>query len=234
MRTILCLICCMATVFLSFSASAAKQKYTRRYQKKNVYVQQKTPYIQEKDLPNAAAYIEVSRKNPQVTVEHQSQETSFKVDPENRVSCGGKEAFSCTHFAVNFFTTTDCETSRITLKVTETQKMSVVLSSLYAKGTCQFDRILKHELSHVNTYRKTLSAFLEQAKQDLTEEYKTMREKSKGCKDVQKSINDLTEKLNRQYSEKVRTANAKLDMENGTHKYGFENCERQEEKESLK
>ena len=219
-----CLCGSLSYFFFSGSpAFAAKQKYERRYQKKTPVFQKKTPYFQEKDLRNAASYFEVSRKMPQVTTEYQPQETVFKTDEAN-VVCRDENTFSCTFFEANFETSIDCEKSRIVLKVTEPQKMTVALSSLYPKGSCPFDRILKHELSHVGVYKKTLSNFIKQTEQKLSDEYRKGQVESKKCEEIKKRIATLTQGLAKSYAEMAKAENAKLDLEDGSHKYDFEAC----------
>ena len=225
-----CLCCGLSYFCLSVnSAFAVKQKYERRYQKKTAVFQKKTPYVQEKNLPDAGSYFEVSRKKPQVKTEYQPQETIFKTDGAN-VVCRGENTFSCTFFKANFETSVDCEDSRIVLKVTEPQKMTVALSSLYPKGSCPFDLILKHELLHVDIYRKTLNGFIKRTEQNLADKYRKGQTDSKGCKEIQKRIAALTESLAKNYSEEAAVETAKLDREDGSHKYGFEACKVQTEK----
>ncbi|MBO4643607.1 MAG: hypothetical protein J5716_03245 [Alphaproteobacteria bacterium] len=231
-KSLIGFICCVTAVsFFAFPASAFKQKYTRHYQERTKYYQERTKYYQEKDFPNARAYLEVSRISPKTVVEYSPQEPTFEIVSDN-LSCHEQEALSCSSFSADFSSEADCELSLITLKVTE--KIKVSLTSSYKKGTCQFDRILKHELTHIDTYRKTLNTFIAQAKQELTEKYKTRQENRKGCEDIQKSVADLTNELNKRYSEKAQAENAKLDMENGNHKYNFSVCASPEKNNSNK
>ena len=224
----LCLSGCAAAALLFFKpAEAAKQKYTRHYQKKEAFFQKKDPYFQKKDLPNAAAYLEVSRKMPQVSVKYQSQETAFKSD-QSEIVCQERNTLSCTRFAVAFSAAANCDDSRIVLTVTETQKMTAELSSLYEKGSCPFDLILKHELQHVDAYKRTLNNFIKQTEQNLITTYTIGQRESKGCKEIQQRIADLTAGLSQRYAEAAREENALLDQENGAHAYGLETCAAQQ------
>ena len=104
---------------------------------------------------------------------------------------------------------------------------------MYEKGSCRFDLMLKHESSHVEAYRKTLSDFIKQTEQKLAAIYASGQRETKGCKDVQKRIKDFTEGLADQYAQTAAEKNDLLDREKGTHAYGFEKCDlpdRQERK----
>ena len=97
---IFCLICLLAVAGLvSSEAFAAKQKYTRRYQKKKVYVQKKNPYFQKRDLPTANAYLQVNRKKPSVRIGYVPGQTVFKINSDS-VVCNGNDSPGCTVFAV--------------------------------------------------------------------------------------------------------------------------------------
>ena len=102
--------------------------------------------------------------------------------------------------------------------------MTVELSSLYPKGDCFFDRILKHELSHADIYKTTLDAFIKQAVGEIEATYASGQKKSKKCDDIRNNINTLVEGFSRRYSEEAGRQNAKKDFENGEHNYLFEGC----------
>lgn len=209
---------------------AAQQKYKRYYQKKTaVFQEKKQPYYQPKDKRSSTAYLEVNRLMPQVSVDYQPQETAYVIE-RPKIPCRGTETLSCTSFAVDFKVDVDCETSKILMKVEEKKRMTVELSSLYPKGSCQFDLILKHELSHVDVYKNTLSGFIMQAERDLKAQYKEGQQKSKGCKEIKKMIADLADGLASRYAEKERSANVALDQEREGHLYGLEACAQQESK----
>ena len=223
----------LAVSLLVEPAFSAQQKYKRTYQKKEAVYQKKTPHFQKKNLPYSGAYIEVSRKMPKVTIDYRSERTSFVVGRE-RVSCRGHETLGCTSFGADFFVETDCDNSRLTLKVVENPKMTVELSSLYPKGTCQFDLILKHELAHEAAYRKALEAFIGEASRKLEDVYVAGQRGSDRCKNIKRKIDGLVAGFPDQYSEKARAENASLDFENGVHKYGLEACLPPETTEALK
>ena len=233
MQKIKGLVCIgFSLIFMAASvhpAFAVKQKYKRYYQKKTPYYQDKKPYYQERDLPNSMARLEVSRKKAEVSTEYQSAETVFKIERPN-VVCRNIDTLSCTTFGVSFSVETVCAESRITLTVKENPVMTVELSSLYPKGSCRFDHILKHELQHVRAYRTALKSVIENVEKKLVAEYTAGQDNSKRCEDIQKKITALVSDLNAQYSEKAESENARLDNEDGGHKYGFEACETLTEK----
>lgn len=205
-------------------AFAVKQRYKRYYQKKTPYYQDKKPYYQKRDLPNSMARVEVGRKKAEVITEYQPAETVYKIEGRN-VACRSVDALSCTVFDVEFSVETVCEEPRITLTVKEKQPMMVELGTLYPKGSCRFDRMLKHELSHVQGYKKALQSVLESAGRDLADEFEAGQDNSKGCKDIQKKIETLVSDLNARYKEMAATENARLDNEDGGHKYDFHECD---------
>lgn len=205
-------------------ASAARQRYRPTYvSQKAVYQKNERPYYHENNLPFAGAYIEVSRKRPKVSVEYQPEQTVFAVGGEN-VPCRGKEALSCTSFGADFSVNTDCDTSRLTLKVVEKPKMTIRLSSLYPKGSCPFDLILKHELKHAEIYRNTLKSFIDDASERLEAEYVAGQKSSAACNDIIQNVLALTAGFAAEYEEKAQAENAATDDGEGAHKYGFEAC----------
>lgn len=225
---IFCLICLLAVAGLvSSEAFAAKQKYTRRYQKKKVYVQKKNPYFQKRDLPTANAYLQVNRKKPSVRIGYVPGQTVFKTNSDNIV-CNGNDSPGCTVFAVSFSAAADCETSVITLNVAETQPMTISISSAYQKGSCFFDQILKHELLHEAVFRKVLDSFIEKTAQDLILAYETGQNTSKSCKEIQKRISETALAADQSFVKIVREENAKLDSEQGGHIYHMDVCEREQ------
>lgn len=203
--------------------SATKQKYNRVYQKKTTYVQKKDPYFQEQDLPNAGAYLQVNRKKPELVVRYSPQDTVYNTQKQN-ITCRSKESPSCTYFSVSFKVLTDCDTSKITLEVSETRPMTIEISSLYKKGTCFFDQILKHELTHENVYRQLLSLYLQKTAQNLILEYEKGQEKSKGCKDIQNQLISITDDMQKQYAAEAQKENARLDDAQGNHLYDMDAC----------
>ena len=216
--------CVPVVLMIMQPAFPAQQKYKRRYQKKEaVYQKKKSPYFQKKDLPFSGAYIEVSRKMPKVSVDYRPERTSFVVGRE-RVPCRGDETLSCTSFGADFFVETDCDNSRLTLKVVENPEMTVELSSLYPKGSRRFDMMLKHELAHEKAYRKALEDFIGEASGKLEEAYVAGQRGSDRCKNIKQKIDGLTAGFSGQYSERAQAENLSLDFENGAHKYGFEAC----------
>lgn len=222
--------CCAFVSLWNHPVLAAKQKYTRHYQKKTQSFQKKNVYSQPKDLPDSASYLEVSRKMPKVSVAYQPQNTAFSFKDGN-VLCRGADTLSCTYFGATFSVETDCGKSRISLKVADSPKMTVELSSLYPKGSCRFDRILKHELTHVDLYRKSLNAFIKEAERKLSEAYVSGQRDSKGCKDVTQRVSDAAAVFAKQFAERMRAENARIDTENGEHKYGLELCPQDEDKD---
>lgn len=225
---IFCLICLTAAAgFVSSEAVAAKQKYTRRYQKKKVYVQKKNPYFQKQDLPVANAYLQVSRTKPSVQIDYAPGQTVFKTDSDNIV-CGESNAASCTVFAVSFSAQADCETSVIVLNVSETRPMTISISAAYQKGSCFFDQILKHELAHEAVFRKVLDSFINKTAQDLILAYETGQNTSKSCKEIQKRISETALEAGKSFAETARLENAKLDSEQNGHKYDMDVCEREQ------
>ncbi|MBR4126056.1 MAG: hypothetical protein IKR09_00580 [Alphaproteobacteria bacterium] len=230
----ICFIGCFASMFLwDYPVLAAKQKYTRHYQKKTQSFQKKNVYSQPKDLPDSASYLEVSRKMPKVSVVYQPQNTAFS-SKDGNVLCRGVDTFSCTYFGAAFSVETDCSESRISLKVVESPKMTVELSSLYPKGSCRFDRILKHELTHVDLYRKSLNVFIKEAERKLSEAYVSGQRESKGCKDVTQRVSDAAAVFAKQFAERMQAENVRIDTENGEHKYGLELCSQDEDKDGQK
>ncbi|MGN1079385.1 MAG: hypothetical protein ACI4TE_04345 [Alphaproteobacteria bacterium] len=225
---IFCLICLLIAVgFVSSEAFAAKQKYTRQYQKKKVYVQKKKPYFQKQDLPVANAYLQVKRKKPSVQVDYVPGQTVFKTESDN-VICNGKNSPGCTVFAVSFSAAADCETSVITLNVSETQQMTTLISSAYQKGTCFFDQILKHELLHETVFRKVLDSFIQKTAQDLMLTYEAGQNTSKSCKEIQKRIAETAREADKSFADAVREEHEKLDSEQGGHTYQLDVCEREQ------
>ena len=218
----LCLLFCFC--FPKTRAFAVKQKYTRSYLKKNEYVQKRNSYFQEKDLPVSNAYLQVNRQKPNVEIKYDPGQTIFQTDTDNIV-CNGKNSLSCTVFDVSFSASANCETSTIILNVLETQKMTISISSQYQKGTCFFDQILKHELSHEVVYRKILSSFITKTAQDLILIYETGQKASKSCQDIQKQISQSARNASKLFSNTVATENLKLDSVQGEHVYNIEICE---------
>ena len=205
-------------------ASAARQRYRPTYvSQKAVYQKNERPYYHENNLPAAGAYIEVSRKRPKVSVEYQPEKNVFTVGGES-VPCNGKNALSCTSFGADFSVETDCDTSRLTLKVVENPKMTIRLSSLYPKGSCPFDLILKHELAHAEICRNALKSFIDDASKRLEAEFAAGQKGSAGCNDIIRNVLALTAGFAAEYAEKARAEGAALDDGEGAHKYGFEAC----------
>ncbi len=222
-----CCVCLIVSFcFATIPAFAAKQKYTRHYQKKTTYKQKKDHYSQKKDLPVSNAYLQVNRKKPTVKVTYSSTPTAFQTDSEN-VLCNGKTTLSCTYFSVSFSSSADCDTSKIDVNVTETQPMLISVSSLYEKGTCQFDQILKHELTHEIVYRKVLQSFLEKTAQDLIREYESGQINSKGCEEIQQKIDKIGNDANKDFVTLVQSEQAKLDSDQGDHFYDMDICQRE-------
>ena len=209
-------------------AFAGKQKYTRRYQKKEPVYQKKTPSFQKRDLRNSQSYLEVSRKMPNVTVSYTPSQTAFFSGREN-VVCRGLETFGCTFFGVNFSVETDCGKSQISLNVTESPEMRVELSSAYPQGSCPFDRILAHELSHERAYRTILDSFLADARRKLAQAYVSGQRDSKKCEEVKRRVDEAAAGFAGEYLKRAEAENAKLDFENGAHKYDFDACRQREE-----
>ena len=213
--------------FASTQAFGAKQKYTRAYQKKKIYEQKKDPYFQKKDLPVSNAYLQVNRKKPTLSINYSAKPTAFQTDAES-VPCNGKMTFSCTFFSVFLEASANCETSKINLNVTETQPMVIAVSSVYEKGTCPFDQILKHELLHEKVYRKLFNSFLEKTAQDLIREYESGQVKSKGCEEIQQKISKMAADANNTFKTLVQTEQAKLDNAQGEHLYHMEACQQED------
>lgn len=205
---------------------AAKQKYTRHYQKKKKFVQKKDSYFQEKDLPTAAAYLQVERKKPTVRIKYNPSQSVFKT--KAGVVCNGKAALSCTSFAVSFSASADCETSDIELTVSETQKMTTLISSEYQKGTCFFDQIMKHELSHQAVFKKALNAFINKTAQDLILIYEDGQNASKSCKEIQKRVSEAAVTADKTFAKSAQNENAKLDTDQGEHAYRLDVCKQNE------
>ena len=218
------------SVLLSFpeSASAAKQNYERRYQKKTKRVQKKNPHLLNLNVPNSFSYFNVSRKMPKVTVDYQPQKTIYRQN-EPEITCYGKKTLSCTHYSVAFSADTDCETSRIVLTVTEPQPMTAELSSAYPKGNCFFDQILKHELSHIETYKTVLESFIRQASEEIEKVYASGQRGLKKCEDIQNEIKSLTDSFAQRYAEEAQEENDKKDAGKGPHPYDFGICQPQAE-----
>ena len=227
-RQIFCLICMLVAVgSVPSEAFGAKQKYTRRYQKKNTYVQKKDSYFQKQDLPVANAYLQVNRERPTVKVNYVPGQTVFRTDSD-QVSCHAKNTFSCTTFGVSFSAETDCETSKIVLNVAETQAMTISISSAYEKGTCFFDQILKHELTHEKIYRKVLTSYLNKTAQDMILAYEEGQDTSKGCEEIQQRIAKTAQEAAKSYAKAAAAENAKIDSPQGDHLYNTDICEQQQ------
>lgn len=150
-------------VFFAFSAAAQENRPishnpngTNTFQKRKRVYQKKTKKTQKKNP-------EYSKTPPkaEVRVKIETPEPEYKIVSPAKMDCITPGAAGCTvprvGCDIRFEYTSENMVKAINLTIS--LENEVRISSSYPKGSCFFDHILKHELTHVALNRKVLQTY---------------------------------------------------------------------------
>lgn len=158
------------------------QKRTRVYQKKNKVTQKKNPSY-SKTPPKA-----------EVRLKTEIPEPEYKIVSPREMKCGTAAA-GCTSYEagykINFEYTSENMIKAVNLTVS--LKNEIRISSEYPKGSCFFDHILKHELTHAALNKKIFQAYAAEIPKAVLAKLDTLSQplNPDGYREVYASVNTL-------------------------------------------
>lgn len=208
-------------LLFSFSAEAAKQKRPQNLPKRTPVYQERKKTFQKQNLPNAAAYTEVSRKKPSVEIKYEKTDLTY-VQKTPLVQCGEKTSAGCTSYHAVWSAEIDCETPKIVISVTEKQK-EVEIGTKYRQNTCTYDVILKHELTHVALYVKTQDLVLNAAASELIALFEKMQKESKACREIKETVQKKAADYYKTYRDEAEKQNQLIDKDD-VPDYQYDQC----------
>ena len=210
-------------LFSAQSACAREQRYKRVYQKEAKVVQKTKVVKQDVQWRQADAYLSVSRGKPTVSVDAETAQTGFR-SAAGKVECGGAQTFSCFRYSVGFKADVDCDRSALVLKAEQKQPPVVVVSSEFQKGTCLFDKIVKHELTHEKIFRSVLDSYVVSLSQKMIAVYEAGQRDDLSCKEIRQNIDGLVSAADGEHASLQSERGRRIDSPDGAHAYGFETC----------
>lgn len=234
------LVSCLMLLFFACSAAAQQedlphssnpngtnvfQKRKRVYQKKNKVTQQKKPVFSKKP-PEAKVFVKTD-----------ISETAYKIVAPDKLKCGTIMAAGCTHgsadFKIRFEYTPENMIKNIHLTLSFSGRIDI--SSDYPKGSCYFDHILKHELTHDSLNRKIFNAYLQEFPKTVLAKLDTLPQPlaSDGYNELYAAINGV---IDRMYKEQEKQHSFLDGEENYAYqwKQAAEICSRSDGNEKLK
>lgn len=211
------------TLLSARPARAREQRYKRVYQKEAKVVQKTKVVKQDMQWRQADAYLSVSRDKPTVSVDADAARTEFQSGAE-KVECGGAQTFSCFRYSVGFKADVDCDRSALVLKAEQKQPPVVVVSSEFQKGTCLFDKIVKHELTHEKIFRSVLDSYVVSLSQKMIAVYEAGQRDDLSCKEIRQNIDGLVSAADGEHASLQSERGRRIDSPDGAHAYGFETC----------
>lgn len=172
-------------------------------------------------LPNISAAATVSRRKPEIKIEFEHKEVEFVLKDGAFKCSSGVDAAGCTHYNQYIQIEVDCSKPKITLKGIESEAF-IELNKQYPKGSCRFDTVLKHELTHLALHRKTQKIVLDAAAQEAASVFETMQQKA-SCSEIETVIFALERKYDDIFWKEDRKQNALIDGK-GHYDYQSEQC----------
>ena len=171
-------------------------------------------------LPNISAAATVNRRKPEIKIEVERKELEF-VMKDGVFKCGDMDAAGCTHYSQYIQIEIDCSKPKITLKGIELEAF-IELNKQYPKGSCRFDTVLKHELTHLTLHRKAQKIVLDAAAQEAASVFEAMQQKA-SCSEIETVIFALERKYDDIFWKEDRKQNALIDGK-GHYDYQWEQC----------
>lgn len=181
------------------------------------------PVPNEYALPNSSAYATVSRAQPKVNITVERKEVEY-VLKDGKFSCSSEKATAdgCTHYISAWDVSVDCSKPSVTLTAKE-ETVKIDLNKRHPKGSCPFDLVLKHELTHLSLSRKTQDVFLANAAAAVFVTFQSMQRQDNSCGAIEFSV---TKQVYEYYNKYVRDITRRHDLIDGTdhYKYQYEQC----------
>ena len=178
------------------------------------------PVPNEYALPNSSAYATVSRAKPKVDIKVERKEVEY-VLKDGAFSCSSEKATAdgCTHYTSAWDVIVDCGKPSVTLTAKE-ETVKIELNKRYPKGSCRFDLILKHELTHLSLSRKTQDVFLANAAAAVFVTFQSMQRQNSSCWAIEASV---TEQVYEYYGKYLKDVETRHDLIDGGEHYKYQN-----------
>ena len=185
-----------------------------REQKKRDKQRLYNPYA----LPNISAAATVGRGKPKIKIEVKRKEVEFYPKEKSQLTCGVDWAAGCAHYQPDIKFIMDCQKPEVLLKVTEIVH-AVEFDKAFPKGSCAFDKILKHELTHLSLYRKTLDKVLNAAANEVASVVEAMQRLGSSCSEIERTVYVLENKYENTF---WKEADKQHDLIDGKEHYDYQ------------
>lgn len=201
MKKVLLLI--LAAVLLCSPAYAARKHYQNREnvsQKKKSYYErrreeQKLRRKARKERADTEIAERVGKSKPFVEIQVKRKKTEFYPQEISRLrlTCGKDLAAGCAAYAAWIWIDIDCVKVKITVSLQEVVN-EVFLDKKIPKGSCAFDTVLKHELTHIHLGRSTHDKVVKYAAAEAAAVVDKMQKNQNSCQEIKAALEELSHK----------------------------------------
>ncbi|MCQ2914482.1 MAG: hypothetical protein MJ247_04745 [Alphaproteobacteria bacterium] len=136
------------------------------------------------------------------------------------VNCGHVNAGGCTHWKHAYQLMVNCLENKIYIRYFNLPNFpKVTILDRYEMGTKIFDMTIKHEMTHVQLFRKTYKKLVPKMAAFAVKEYEDMLMSGKSCSEITSSISNLISSYSKEidyYSKQQQ------DLIDGTEHYNYQ------------